>query len=139
MCIYIYIYIYSTSPQLSLISIYAYAPTLTPLRAYTHTPTRLHTHALMRLHSHAYTHLSQITRLAEYTTWFNTPLESSRVLADRGLVEDTFATTVKMSTYLVAWLIGDDMVSIKDVNKHGVNVSEGVGPRRGGACGRGRG
>ena len=34
-----------------------------------------------------------------------------------------------MSTYLVAWVIGDDMASIKDVNKHGVNVSEG-----GGAC-----
>ena len=74
-----------------------------------------------------------MTRLPTYTIWFNMPLKSTRVLKN-GLAEDTFETTVKMSSYLVAFVIADGFATIKDVTKNGVKVSE---INRRGRCHRG--
>ncbi|XP_068167083.1 endoplasmic reticulum aminopeptidase 1b isoform X2 [Antennarius striatus] len=62
-----------------------------------------------------------IIREPRHTAISNMPKIKSVVLPG-GLVEDHFDTTVKMSTYLVAYIISDFM-SVSKTSKHGVKIS----------------
>uniref|UniRef100_A0A5F9DP19 Aminopeptidase n=1 Tax=Oryctolagus cuniculus TaxID=9986 RepID=A0A5F9DP19_RABIT len=67
------------------------------------------------------TFIIRIVRDAQYTALSNMPKKSS-VLVEDGLVQDEFAESVKMSTYLVAFIVGEMKNLSQDMNGTLVSV-----------------
>ncbi|XP_004586246.2 leucyl-cystinyl aminopeptidase isoform X2 [Ochotona princeps] len=67
------------------------------------------------------TFIIRIVRNAQYTALSNMPKKSSVLMGD-GLVQDEFAESVKMSTYLVAFIVGELKNQSQDMNGTLVSV-----------------
>ncbi|XP_040842017.1 leucyl-cystinyl aminopeptidase isoform X2 [Ochotona curzoniae] len=67
------------------------------------------------------TFIIRIVRNAQYTALSNMPKKSSVLMGD-GLVQDEFAESVKMSTYLVAFIVGELRNLSQDMNGTLVSV-----------------